>query len=260
VTGQPPPRAPALAFLTATVTPPAGVPGLSRSDPAIRLGDYEQALRFYLGLPRSAVDRVVLADNSASDLGSLEALAAGADKEVELLSFDGLDYPVAYGRAYGETRLVETALGRSRLLRGLGPDEPFWKLTGRLRFTNLPRLAATAPERFDLYADFRRFPRRWVDMRVLACTPAAFRALIASRVELLREDRLRELGLSSPEERLFDELLAEQARWGIFPRFKTEPRIEGHSGFDGADYGRFGRRAWTGARAALRRAMPGLWV
>jgi hypothetical protein len=224
------------------------------------LGDYGQALRFYLGLPASAVDRVVLADNSGSDLGSLEVLAGEADKEVEVLSFDGLDYPVEYGRAYGETRLVETALERSRLLRGLGPDEPFWKLTGRLRFTNLPRLVATAPKGLDLYADFRRFPRRWVDTRVLACTPEAFRELIASRIELLREDRLGELGLSSPEERLFDELLAERGRWRIFPRLLAEPRIEGHSGFDNADYSRLRRRAWVGARGAVRRAIPGLWV
>jgi hypothetical protein len=262
VTGGSPARPPALVLLTATVAPPPGVPGLGRTDPSERLDDYARALEFYLGVPDSVVDRIVVADNSDADLGRLEEIVErhGGRKEVELLSFYGLDYPVAYGRAFGETRLIETAFGRSRLLAALGEDDHFWKLTGRLRYINLARLIETAPSAFDLYADFRRLPLHWLDIRGFACTPKAFRALFASRVESLREDRLEDLGLSCPEELLFDELVAERTEWRIVPRLATEPRIEGRSGIDGREYTRPARRLWVGTRAVLRRIVPGLWV
>jgi hypothetical protein len=247
--------------MTATITPPAGVPALERTDPAERLADYERALSFYLSLPTSVVDRVVFAENSDSDLGSLRriAQAEGGGKEVELLTFDGLDYPVEYGRSVGETRLIGTALRRSRLLGALAPGEPFWKVTGRLRFTNLDSLIATAPGGCELYVDFRRFPRRWVDTRLFACTPRAFSELFASREELIRQDLLDRSHYSAPEERLFEELMPFRGQARIAPRLRREPRIQGYSGH-GRDYARPTRRLWTAARATIRRICPPLWI
>lgn len=255
------PTAPALVLLTATVTPPAGVPALLRTEPADRLEDYRRALAFYLGLPASTVDRIVFAENSASDLGVLEALVdeRSQGKDVELLSFHGLDYPVEHGRGVGETRLIETALARSRLLGGLGEDGVFWKITGRLRIRNLDRLVATAPENLTLYADFRRFPRPWVDTRVFACTPAGFRGLFSRRVERMRHDELARTGYSAPEEWLFGELLPECPNGRVVPRLRVEPVIHGYSGF-GDDYARLSRRLWSAARGVSRRLLPGLWI
>lgn len=244
--------------MTATITPPAGVPALARTDPVQRLEDYCAALAFYLGLPDTAVDRVVLAENSDTDLGPLERVAdrhRGA-KQVELVGFDGLDYPVEHGRAVGEVKLIDTALSRSRLLRDLGDDGVFWKVTGRLRFKNLPKLVAGAPAAPRLYADFRRHPRPWVDLRVFASTPAAFRELILARVDLLRQDEIDRSPYSAPEERLFAELLPAP---GVTPRLRAEPVIEGFSGF-GEDYARGSRRLWTIARAGIRRIAPRLWL
>jgi hypothetical protein len=255
------PGAPALILLTATITPRAGVPALARTAPADRLDDYVQALAFYLGLPDSVVDRVVFAENSAADLRPLEAEVSrhGAGKDVELLSFEGVDYPVEHGRGVGETRLIATALERSRLLSALGEDGVFWKLTGRLRYVNLERLIATAPDSCAFYADFRRFPRRWVDTRVFASTPRAFRALFLPRVHLMRQGDLDRTGYSAPEERLFSELLEERSRWPIVPRLRAEPVIEGYSGH-GGDYARPTRRLWTRVRSVIRKVLPGLWI
>ena len=255
------PGAPALVLLTATITPPAGVPALERTDPADRLDDYRRALTFYLGLPGAAVDRIVFAENSGTDLRPLEEVVEriGADKDAELLSFHGLDYPIEHGRGVGETRLIDTALERSRLLRALGEQELFWKVTGRLRFTNLDRLIASTPPNCDLYADFRRLPRQWIDTRVVACTPGAFRDLFVSRLDLMRQDELDRQGYSAPEERLFSELMAERANWRIVPRLRAEPLIEGYSGF-GDDYARPTRRLWSHTRGVIRKLAPGLWI
>lgn len=252
---------PVLLLMTATVTPPVGVPALSRTDPAERLEDYRLALSFYLDLPHAAVDRIVFADNSASDLAALEDLVRerGAGKDVELLSFDGLDYPVQHGRGVGEVRLMQTALARSRLMQALGDDRPFWKVTGRLRIRNLERLIATAPEDAELYADFRRIPRHWVDTRVFACTPRAFRRLFWPRVDDMRQDALAKAGFSAPEEWLYGELLPERRDGLLVPRLRVEPMIEGYSGF-GDDYARASRRLWSTVRGTSRRMLPGLWI
>ncbi len=255
------PAAPALVLLTATITPPAGVPALSRTDPGDRLDDYRRALAFYLGLPGAVLDRVVFAENSESELRPIRAVAErfGAGKDVEFLSFYGLDYPVEHGRAVGEMRLIETALSRSRLLSGLGDNDMFWKITGRLRVKNLGQLVATAPADSALYADFRRFPRPWIDLRVFACRPPGFRGLFLSRVEQMRQDELASAGFTAPEERLFGELLPERSERRIVPRLRREPMIEGYSGF-GQNYSRPTRRLWSNVRGASRRICPGLWL
>jgi len=255
------PATPALLLLTATISPPDGMPALQRVDPAARRADYESALSFYLGLPSAVVNRIVLAENSDSELGSLERIAQahGAGKDVELLSFAGHDFPAEHGRMVGELRTMETAFERSRLLSALGDDELFWKVTGRLRFTNMERLVATTPPGAALYADFRKLPRPWVDTRVYAATPQAFRELFATRIDLMRQGEIDGLGYTAPEHRLFEELMSERARFTIVPRLRAEPRIEGFSGH-GHDYARPTRRLWTSARAVIRRLFPPLWI
>ena len=65
-----------IAMLTATITPPSGVPGLARTDPAVRLADYRSALDFYMSCFDRGLDSIVFADNSNSDVSSLHELVA----------------------------------------------------------------------------------------------------------------------------------------------------------------------------------------
>jgi hypothetical protein len=145
------------------------------------------------------------------------------------------------------------------LLAALGEDRPFWKITGRLRIRNLEALVARAPVAFELYADFRRFPRPWVDTRMFACTPRAFHSLFLPRIGEMRHDLVVPAGYSAPEEWLFAQLLAERSRHLIVPRLRTEPVVDGYSG-QGADYGRASRRLWSAARGVSRKLVPGLWI
>ncbi len=245
--------------MTATVTPPAGVPFLTRSDPQQRLQDYRDALDVYLRLPSSAVDRIAFVDNSESDLGVLEdaVAAAGTTKDVELLSFRGRDFPVEQGRSVGETYLIEDALSRSRILSQLGETDVFWKVTGRLRVENLDRLVASTPA-CDLYIDLRRYRIHWADTRVFAATPRGFRAALLDNIELLRHDLLPE-GAVAPEQLLFDELLALRDAIRLEPRLRVEPRISGRSGF-GEDYGRPRRRLESAVRSVTRRVARSVWI
>jgi hypothetical protein len=229
-------------------------------DPRERLRDYARTLRFYLSLPDFAVDRIVFVDNSDSDLSQLRDVVdeAGGSKDVELISYWGLSYPVEQGRSVGETLLIGEALGRSRILCSLRGDELFWKITGRLRVRNLTRLVASTPAGGGLYADFRRYRRRWVDTRVFATTSPAFRRLFLPRIHLLRQDLLPP-GVVAPEELLFEDLLAERTRERIYPRLQVEPLIEGSSGF-GENYRRPKRVIESSIRAVTRRLIPFLWI
>ena len=105
----------------------------------------------------------------------------------------------------------------------------FWKVTGRLQVSNLPRLVASTPLDCWLYIDFRRYRRPWVDTRIFASTPGAFRRLFLTRINLLRQDILP-AGVAAPEELLFSALLPERERERIVPRLRLEPVIEGFSG------------------------------
>lgn len=247
-------------LVTATISPAPGVPFLLRSDPSVRMADYVQALRFYLGVDTNAIDRIVFVDNSNSDLSPLRQLAEEARgmKDVELISYEGLNYPVEQGRSVGETHLIDHALAASRILSALGKNELFWKVTGRLRVRNLPQLVASTPDDCGLYIDFRRYRHPWVDTRIFAATPGAFQRLFLSRIDVLRQDLLP-AGFVAPEERLFSALLPERERERIAPRLRIEPLIEGSSGF-GENYRRPRRRAESAVRRVTRRVFPSLWI
>ena len=144
-------------LLTATGASPPGVPSRQRTNPAERLRDYEEALSFYLPLVDTTFDAIVFAENSASDITSLRTTARshGVDGAVEFLSFHGLDHPSAYGRGYGEFKLVDHAMNHSLALR----DDAFiWKCTGRYKIKNIVDLVRSRPSEADIYCHFRDFP------------------------------------------------------------------------------------------------------
>ena len=105
-------------LLTATITPPAGVPLLHRANPQDRLQDYERALNFYLPLLNRCIDSIVFAENSNSDISTLQNMVArsGFTERVEFLVFDGLDHPSIYGRAYGEFKLNDYVMNNSQII------------------------------------------------------------------------------------------------------------------------------------------------
>src|SRR4051812_36686201 len=107
-------------LLTATITPPPGATYLARTDPGARLRDYLWAFDFYVNLPNKVIGRIVFVENSGGDLSELRRLAEQhPEKEIEFISFFGLDYPPEYGRGYGEFKLIDHAFDHSELLARL---------------------------------------------------------------------------------------------------------------------------------------------
>jgi hypothetical protein len=158
---------PAVLIMTATIQPSARMGNTTRRDPALRLRDYVEALEFYLEtLDHRLVDRIVVAENSGSDISALRAVAERREvgKQVEFVSFSS-DVDPSRGKGCGELHMLDQAITKSNLIE---PDDVLWKVTGRLRIQNITNLIASAPRRYSLYCDLRSL-RSFNGLLDLAC-------------------------------------------------------------------------------------------
>lgn len=248
----------AVLLMTATLRPPAEA--VARADPAARLLDYAAALKFYLAMPATVVDRIVFADNSASGIAEIRESVAGIahDKAVEIMSFAGNDHPVSAGKAYGEFKLIDIAIAHASLIRA---DDIVWKTTGRLKILNLAALhCAVTRAGVDIACDLHNVPLigsgRWrgnqrMDLRLFAFRPAAFakvyRGIWAGRTRF-------------DEATMYATTLAARKSIRVMPRFPVQPMIEGVSGRHQRNYAAPGQRIKAMMRQALRIVLPFLWI
>jgi hypothetical protein len=224
-------------LLTATITPPQGATHLVRTDPKIRLKDYERALRFYLKFIGFTFGRIVFVDNSGSDIASLQQIVDEENQSdsVELLSFRGLDYPVGRGRGYGEFLLIDFAMENS-LQIAKNPEADVWKCTGRYIVRNIAQLVASKPSGVSLYCHFRNWPKELCDMSLICWNDLGYQTYIAKCAKFVRNDLIP--GIHTVEESLFRKHIETQTTPSaiIKKRFATTPLIEGHRGWDNSKY------------------------
>jgi len=244
-------------LMTATITPDNS-PELARVDPALRLEDYAQALDFYigqLGTPerKGAIDGIVFAENSDSDVSSLRALALarGAGDRVEFIANYGRHSCPGRDRSVGESRLLDHAMATSRLIAQGGERAMVWKITGRYQVRNLARMVKTAPAPFDLYCDVRNWPIAWLDLRFMAWTRAGYDRLLRGIAERLGTD---------PNEPAMHRYITGLADSGVVLRYRTEPLVDGVRGWDNRHYAKGTARLKFWLHAASRRLLPRLWI
>jgi len=245
-------------LLTATITPPAGVPNLVVTDPDSRLRDYERALAYYATLIGRSFDSIVFCENSDASLVSLRRVADGSGQgsAIEMMSFQGTDHPSFYGRAYGEFRLIDHAMDHSQILRN-ARNPVIWKCTGRYLVRNMRYIVADPPRSFDIYCNKRDFPHRWCDMYLLAWNRRGYETMLRGISPRVREGP----GELRPPETLFRTILDEhEERLTIVPRFRHVPLIDARKGTDGISYS----GAWWDKKILLRnvalRVAPWLWI
>lgn len=246
-----------LLLMTATITPDNS-PELARTDPALRLHDYRQALSFYLdrlglGTQDKAIDGIVFVENSDSDVSTLQALAAerGAGDRVEFIANYGKHSYPGRDRSFGEFRLLDHAMATSRLVAAAGDRAVVWKITGRYRVRNLARMIATAPVRFDLYCDVRNRPIVWLDLRFMAWTSAGYDRLLRGIAERLGTE---------PREPAMHRYVTGLADRTVVMRYRTEPSVDGVRGWDNRHYSQGRARLKFWLRATARKLLPFLWI
>jgi hypothetical protein len=245
-------------LMTATLSPPAGA--VARVDPAARLEDYLEALQFYLTLPSQVIDRILFVDNSDGDLAPLAAHACDTahDKIVELITFAGNDHSPALGKAYGEFRLMDYGLTHTMLF---APEDIIWKITGRLKFLNLPEVAGAARRPYDLLCDLHNLPfvgsGDWRDNRYLDLRSFAFRR---HAYDAVFRGTWQEHPKNYDATFLFDRVMDARRELRVIPRFPRQPRLQGISGRHQRDYLSGSQRLKDGVRGALRRVAPWVWL
>ncbi len=255
-------RRPVTLLMTATITPPSNAPELARNDAKLRLGDYCEALRFYLTIPDHTLQKIIFIDNSDSDLSALEAVVNEVPhhKKVELIKFQGNDHPPEFGKGYGEFKLIDYGITHSALLSS---EDLVWKITGRLRVLNLSQLIDTAPSDYNMYCDLRHVPligdrfgaNEWMDLRVFSWSNTGYEIYIRDRFELLKTELT-----GSPEQYFFKILTAADKSAGIVPRFCIQPNIAGFGGRLNVDYQNKAYRYKNCLRRIVRRVAPWIWL
>jgi hypothetical protein len=209
-------------LLTATIDPGDTVM-VARRDPAVRLADYQHALRRWI-TSGVACDMVVC-ENSGSDLTSLREIAKGFFGNVEFVSYSGNASGAIRGKGHAEMEMIRHVLGASKLLAGA---EIILKCTGRLAVRNAAKiLQGTSRGDFDVMCTLKR-NLSFADSRLFAATPRFINEYLLPLGEKLDDNRgmTFEHGLAQATARA----ISDQRRWSPFPCF---PVIDGVSGTDG---------------------------
>jgi hypothetical protein len=246
-------------LLTATVQPPPGVPALARTDPIQRMRDYVQAVAFYAALAGPVFDKIIFAENSGYDLEPLhEAVhACGKSGAFEFLSFFGLDHPPEHGRGYGEMKLVDFAMEKSRSLSTLCDGDVVWKCTGRYMLRNAAVLVKTRPA-VDLYVHCRNYPYRLCELFAFAFNTHAYEAVLRGVYRHLRNDI--QPGVHSNEEVSFRTCIdAAPPTVTIQRRFLHTPLIHGIRGWNNSLYSST-KHPKIMLRQIANKIAPSLWI
>jgi len=253
-------KTPNILIMTATITPPADVPFLARTDPNVRIKDYEAALRFYISLLGRVLDAIVFVDNSNSDISTLQAIAqqSGVAEKVEFVVFNGLDYPSNYGRAYGEFKLLDYAMAQSQIIQQQSESAKIWKVTGRYRIKNLRQIIQRQPQNTDFYCNVRKLPKPWVDLYLLAWTQKGYTTCLKGIYPQLRTQYA--IAEAHPEEMFVDLLGHFPKNVVVAQRICPSPQIIGVKGADNKNY-LAGRNLFKFYLRSLgQKIAPWLWI
>jgi len=215
-------------LLTSTIQPKIDQPDLKLTNPQERLSDYKKAIGFYSDLlKKEVIDGIVFVDNSGFDLKCLSDIFTS--KNIEWISFYGLDYPATFHRGYGEFKLIDYAFANSVTLNGLNKTDRIWKVTGRYIIKNLNHVILFSPRKFDLYCDIQK---NWIDMAVISWSLTGYERSIKGMHENFKTVMAPELIMSK--------LIREQENSiknnGIISNYYWMPLIIGKRGGDGGQF------------------------
>jgi hypothetical protein len=203
-------------MLTACINP--GHVSILRNEASTRRADYKKSLRAWLSNP--AVHAVVFCENSNADLSDIHKLCDGFEKSVELLSFNGQDFPPERGRGYGEMKILRHALAKSTLISQSGK---VIKVTGRLYVPNIgllmPRMADV-----DVICEWRR-SLSWTDSRMFCATREFIEKYLLPLQAIL--DDSKDISFEICLSRAVHRAMADGGTWSMFP---FAPIYEGISG------------------------------
>lgn len=127
-------------LLTACVNPD-GMAYTALQDPAVRMDQYVNALRYYID---NTDLKIVVCENTCSDFSGQFAKEKSIGR-LEYLTFDGNGYDRSLGKGYGEALIMQYALLHSQTIRQ--SDGYVVKVTGRIIVENIQEIIRKASAR-----------------------------------------------------------------------------------------------------------------
>ncbi len=135
-------------LLTASIDP-KNCAFLKRSDPKIREKDYLNALKKWIDKTKYPI---VFCENSGFDISQINKTAEEGRKlgrEIEVIQFDGNNYPRNFGKGFGEMLIIGHAMCHSKLIQ---KSKYIIKVTGRFFVSNINSIVGGLTQANDLFA------------------------------------------------------------------------------------------------------------
>lgn len=195
------------------------------NDKEKRRNSYVEAISYYL---QNYKFSVIFVENSGEDISThFEEYVSNG--QLEVLVFNGNDYPAALGKGLGEMRCMEFAIKNSKLLQ---QGSFVFKITGRYKILNLGKYVEFYRKNpdIDLFADITN------NFRLSASSFFGFRPFFAEKYLIPKTPMLND-----SEDRYFEHILAKAILVSIsedirFRILKYYPRISAISGTTGKAY------------------------
>jgi len=212
-------------LLTATIDS-KGVVFMKRNDPAVRERDHLDALKKWMQTPFS----IVFSENSGHKIDQIENIVeCSKKKNVEILQFDGQDFPRELGKGYGELFNIKHAVQHSKLI---GESSHVIKINGRYFVKNIEEIASALSYAEDVYAmvDLQK-NLKWADSRVFGFKPPFVFDYLSKLQDLLNDSK--GFYLEHILARATLRALSDGYKWIPLP---SKPIIVGYSGTSDAPY------------------------
>lgn len=195
-------------------------------------------MRFYSQFVGNTFSNIIFAENSGTNLESLQSVAKerGIENSIEFISIKNNQFPPSYGRGYGEFKLVDGAMENFNAIKySQNNDIVVWKCTGRYIVKNIKLIADWAPIDFDIYCHKRNYPYRLCELFLMAWNHRGYKLAIKEIYNNLKNDIVS--GRHSIEETLFRKHIDQlDNKINIIPRFLQVPMIQGVRGWNNSNY------------------------
>ena len=252
-------------LLTSTIIPNAKGNVTRRSDPKLRLADYENTLRFYLNLNQKMYDQIIFCENSGADLSSLELISKNENPfDIDVVFHSSMaDCNPEFGKGHSELQMMDRAF--IDIIKGASQERVYWKLTGRIKIQNIERLLRKAPKNFEVYIDMRLVPEwltffgndHWADTRIIGFTSRGYEKHFLNKKDFVGTPGNKIVVEYALFPSLMEKYLSGEP---IIPRFNIQPIMIGIGAESLKNYNDIPSRLKNVIRSITRIFMPKLWL
>jgi hypothetical protein len=251
-----------LLTMTACIDPRNGSCPLVRSDPQIRLADYEGALRYWLRYPDERTGQILFIENSGYPLETLKDIADRENPLQKKVEFIGLDcnwYPTDGNYGHAEMRMLDLGLERSKLQK---VTTHMIKVSGRFRFPNLSKLLDRLPPGFDVAVDSRvwrtigkRYEHPFVPTQIVLFSHCFYTQTLRQGYQELGKN-----GILLMEWLFYERLIPLIGNAGIVLRFPCNVDPVGFPAHRARSFTHPKQKAVYALRGVARQLAPGWWI